>query len=69
MGTLEYGEIWKLITKDSPTSAEETDGSTYSGRSSTPTSVTSDRSFSDADRKRKGKIAKWVMSVVVYNNR
>jgi hypothetical protein len=68
MGTLGYGRIWKLITEDSPPSAEETDHSTYSSRSSTPTSVTSERSFSDGERKRKGKIAKQVLSTMVSNN-
>jgi hypothetical protein len=70
MGTLGYGKIWKLITEDSPTSAE-TDHSTYSGRSSTPTSVTSERSFfdfSDGERKRKGKVANQVLSTMVFNN-
>ena len=67
MGTLGYGRLWDLITESS-TSNEETDHSTYSGRSSTPTSVTSERSFSDRERKRKGKVATQELSVVVSNN-
>jgi hypothetical protein len=68
MGTHGYGRIWELITEDSTTSAEETDRSTYSDRSSTPTSVTSEFSSSDAERKRKGKVENQVLSIVVYNN-
>ena len=68
MGTLGYGRLWDLITESSSTGTEETDHSTYSGRSSTPTSVTSERSFSDRERKRKGKVATQELSVVVSNN-
>jgi hypothetical protein len=68
MGTHGYGRIWELITEDSPTSAEETDRSTYSDRDSTPISVTSELLSSDAERKRKGKVENQVLSIVVYNN-
>jgi hypothetical protein len=65
MGTLGYGRVWKLITEGSSVSSDKTDHSTYSDRSSTPTSVTSERSFSDVEKKRKGKLADQVLLVVV----
>lgn len=68
MGTLGYGRLWDLITESSSTSTEETDHSTYSGLSSTPTSVTSERSFSGVERKRKGKVANQVLSIMDSNN-
>ena len=67
MGTLGYGMLWDLITESSSTSTEEIDYSAYSGRSSTPISVTSERSFSGVERKRKGKVAYQVLSIMVSN--